>query len=47
MHAGGATSLAENGMAPHTIQGIGQWASIALKIYIWKHPVLLQAMLHA
>ncbi|KAF8228549.1 hypothetical protein L208DRAFT_1487066 [Tricholoma matsutake] len=47
MRAGGATSLAENGVAPHIIQGIGQWASDAWHIYIRKHPVLLQAMLHA
>jgi len=45
MHAGGATSFAENGVA--IIQGIGQWASPAWQIYIHKHPVLLQAMLHA
>jgi hypothetical protein len=47
MRAGGATSLAENGVAPHIIQGIGWWASAAWQIYIRKHPVLLQAMLHA
>jgi hypothetical protein len=47
MRAGGATSLAENGVAPHIIQGIGRWASPAWQIYIRKHPVLLQAMLHA
>jgi hypothetical protein len=47
MRAGGATSLAENGVAPHIIQGIGRWASGAWQIYIRKHPVLLQAMLHA
>ncbi|KAF8222356.1 putative retroelement protein [Tricholoma matsutake] len=29
MHAGGATSLTENGVAPHIIQGIGRWASAA------------------
>jgi hypothetical protein len=47
MRAGGATSLAENGVAPHIIQGIGRWASPAWQVYIRKHPVLLQAMLHA
>ena len=46
MRAGGATSLAENGVAPHIIQGIGRWASDAWQIYIRKHPALLQAMLH-
>jgi len=47
MRAGGATSLAENGVGLHIIQGIGWWASTAWQIYICKHPVLLQAMLHA
>ena len=47
MRAGGAMSLAENGVAPHIIQGIGRWALEAWHIYIRKHPVLLQAMLHA
>ncbi|KAF8226879.1 hypothetical protein L208DRAFT_1497376 [Tricholoma matsutake] len=47
MRAGGATSLAEHGVAPHIIQGIGHWASSAWQIYIRKHPVLLQAILHA
>jgi len=47
MRVGGATSLAENGVAPHIIQGIGCWASSTWQIYIHKHPVLLQAMLHA
>jgi hypothetical protein len=47
MRAGSATSLAENGVAPHIIQGIGCWASDTWQIYIRKHPVLLQAMLHA
>jgi hypothetical protein len=47
MRAGGATSLAENGVAPHIIQGIGRWVLGAWQIYIRKHPVLLQAMLHA
>jgi len=47
MRAGGATSLAENGVAPHIIQGIRRWASSTWQIYIRKHPVLLQAMLHA
>jgi hypothetical protein len=47
MRAGSATSLAEHGVPPHIIQGIGQLASSAWQIYIRKHPVLLQAMLHA
>jgi hypothetical protein len=45
MRAGGATSLAENGVPPHLIQAIGRWASSAFQIYIRKNPVLLQALL--
>ena len=45
MHAGGATSLAENGVPPNLIQAIGRWASSAFQIYIRKNPVLLQALL--
>ena len=47
MHAGGAMLLAENRVAPHIIQSIRLWASSAWLIYIHKHLVLLQAMLHA
>ena len=45
MRAGGATSLAENGVPPHLIQAIGRWASSAFQIYIRKNAVLLQALL--
>ncbi|KAJ7222406.1 hypothetical protein GGX14DRAFT_558504 [Mycena pura] len=45
LRAGGATSLAEAGVAPNVIQAIGRWASGAFQIYIRKNPVLLQAML--
>ena len=45
MRAGGATSLAENGIPPNIIQAIGRWASLAFQIYIRKNPVLLQALL--
>jgi hypothetical protein len=45
MCAGGATSLAENGVPPNLIQAIGRWASSAFQIYIRKNPVLLQALL--
>ena len=45
MRAGGATSLAENGVPPNLIQAIGRWASSAFQIYIRKNPVLLQALL--
>ena len=45
LRAGGATSLAENGIPPSIIQAIGRWASDAFKIYIRKNPVLIQALL--
>ena len=45
MRAGGATSLAENGVPPNLIQAIGRWASNTFQIYIRKNPVLLQALL--
>jgi hypothetical protein len=45
MRAGGATSLAENGVPPNLIQAMGRWASKTFQIYIRKHPVLLQALL--
>ena len=45
MRAGGATSLAENGVPPNLIQAIGRWVSSAFQIYIRKNPVLLQALL--
>jgi hypothetical protein len=45
MRAGGATSLAENGVPPNLIQAIGRWASQTFQIYIRKNPVLLQALL--
>ena len=45
MRAGGATSLAEAGVPPNTIQAIGRWALDTFQIYIRKNPVLLQAML--
>ncbi|KAJ3889116.1 hypothetical protein GG344DRAFT_52308, partial [Lentinula edodes] len=46
MRAGGATALAEDGAPPHVIQAAGRWASETFQIYIRKHPILLQAMLH-
>lgn len=47
MQASSATSLVENSVAPHIIQGIGRWTSAVWQIYIHKCPILLQAMLHA
>ncbi|RDB17082.1 hypothetical protein Hypma_001926 [Hypsizygus marmoreus] len=45
MRAGGATHLAEQGVAPSIIQAIGRWASSTFQIYIRKSPVLIQALL--
>ncbi|KAF8228628.1 hypothetical protein L208DRAFT_1290434, partial [Tricholoma matsutake] len=45
MHAGGAMSLALNGVPPHLIQTIGHWASASFHIYIHKHPLLVHAMI--
>jgi integrase len=47
LRAGGATSLAEAGVAPEKIQAIGRWASNTFQIYMWKNPTLLQSMLFA
>jgi hypothetical protein len=46
MRAGGATSLAENGVPPTIIQLMGRWSSDAFLIYIRKNPVLIQALLY-
>ena len=45
LRAGGATSLAENGVPPSIIQAIGRWASNVFKIYVRKNPVLIEALL--
>ena len=47
MRAGGATSLAENGVPPSLIQFMGRWSSDAFFIYIQKSPVLIQALLYS
>jgi hypothetical protein len=46
LRSGGATALAEDGVAPHLIQACGRWSSDAFKIYIRKHAFVLTAMLH-
>ena len=46
MRAGGATSLAEQGMSPAIIQASGRWVSDTFLVYIWKNPTLLQGFLH-
>ena len=47
MRAGGATSLAEHGVAPAIIQFMGRWSSDAFLIYIRKNLVLIQALLYS
>jgi hypothetical protein len=47
LRAGGATLLAEKGVAPHVIQAAGRWSSEAFRIYIRKNPFLLQGLLFA
>jgi hypothetical protein len=47
LRAGGATMLAEKGVAPSLIQAAGRWSSDAFRIYVRKNPFLLQALLFA
>jgi hypothetical protein len=47
MQAGGATRLAEAGASPAIIQATGRWSSEAFKVYIRKHPTLIQAIIYA
>jgi hypothetical protein len=44
LRSGGATSLAEAGVNPSTIQAIGRWSSDTFQIYIRKNPVVLHAL---
>ena len=45
LRLGGATSLAEAGVDPSIIQGIGRWSSPAFQIYIRKNAVILHALI--
>jgi hypothetical protein len=45
LRSGGATALAEAGVAPNVIQAMGRWASNTFQIYIRTHPTLLAALL--
>jgi hypothetical protein len=45
LRAGGATSLAEAGVPPSTIQAMGRWSSNSFQIYIRRNPVVLHALL--
>ncbi|KAF8837390.1 hypothetical protein BDN67DRAFT_909288, partial [Paxillus ammoniavirescens] len=44
---GGATAMANSGIAPHLIQAAGCWSSDEFQKYIRTHPFLLNAMIHA
>jgi hypothetical protein len=46
IRSGAATSLALAGVPDNVIQGMGRWSSEAFKVYIRKHPVVLQALIH-
>jgi hypothetical protein len=46
LRSGGATALALAGVCNDLIQAIGRWASDTFCIYIHKHPILLQALIH-
>ena len=45
IRSGGTTSLAEAGVDPLIIQGIGHWSSPAFCIYIRKNPAVLHALI--
>jgi hypothetical protein len=45
MHAGGATALAEAGIAPNLIQSAGWWTSDIFTRYVRKNPFLFEALL--
>ena len=45
MHAGGATALAEAGVAPALIQAAGRWSSDTFNRYIRKNVFLFEALL--
>lgn len=46
IRSGGATFLAASGWPDDHIQTLGRWSSASFKIYIRKHLVVLQALLH-
>ena len=45
MRAGGATALAEAGVAPNLIQTAGRWTSETFMRYVRKNPFLFEALL--
>ena len=47
LRSGGATALALAGTADDHIQACSCWSSNAYQIYIRKHPIILQSLLHS
>jgi len=45
MHAGGATALAEVGVAPNLIQTAGRWTTDTFTRYVRKSPFLFEVLL--
>ncbi|KIJ22669.1 hypothetical protein M422DRAFT_196909 [Sphaerobolus stellatus SS14] len=45
LRSGGALALALAGIPPERIQDAGRWTSDAFKLYIRKHPILLQSLI--
>jgi len=46
LRSGGATALVLEGVTDDHIQAAGWWASDSFRVYIWKHPALLNALIH-
>ncbi|KIJ24417.1 hypothetical protein M422DRAFT_194709 [Sphaerobolus stellatus SS14] len=46
LHSGGATALALAGVPDNAIQAMGRWSSDTWRIYIRKHPVLIQPLIY-
>ena len=47
MRTGGATNLALHGIPLSLIQPVGQWTSESFHVYVCKHLILIQALLHS
>jgi len=47
LRSGGATALAIAGVSDDHIQAAGQWVSDSFRVYIRRHPMLLNALIHS
>ena len=47
LRSGGATALAIAGVSDDHIQAAGRWASDSFRVYIRRHPMLLNALIHS